>query len=121
MSSRTQKEFLEDILEASNRAMSYIEGMSYKEFLFDRKTQDAVIRTLEISGEATKHLSSELREQYTLIPWKNMAGVRDKLIHHYFGVNFDIIWQIVTEELPRISTHIKQILEDGSPSDVEQE
>lgn len=110
MSSRTEREFLADILEASRRASSYVAGMSYDEFLADLKTQDAVIRTLEIVGEATKQLSSELRERYPAIPWKNMAGMRDKLIHDYFGVNLDIVGEIVSDELPAVAVEVGQIL-----------
>ncbi len=112
MSSRGEREFLGDILEAAQRAMAYVAGMSYAEFLQDKKTQDAVIRTLEIAGEATKRVSLELREQNPAIPWRNMAAVRDKLIHDYFGVNFDIVWQIVTKELPDVATQIQRILDE---------
>lgn len=84
--------------------------MSYDKFSEDIKTQDAVVRTLEIVGEATKRLSPALREQHPEMPWKDMAGVRDKLIHDYFGVNFDIVWQIVTEELPPVAVRVERIL-----------
>lgn len=110
MSSRSDREFLEDIQEAIRRADFYIDGMSFEEFLADLKTQDAVIRTLEVIGEATKRLSSETRERHPHVPWKNMAGVRDKLIHDYFGVNFDIVWQIVHDELPAIKAVVGQLL-----------
>jgi uncharacterized protein with HEPN domain len=110
MSSRTDREFLEDILEAIRRSALYIDNMDYEEFCDDTKTQDAVIRTLEIIGEATKRLSWELRNRHANLPWRNMASVRDKLIHGYFGVNLDIVWQIVTNELPEIAPKIEQIL-----------
>ena len=111
MSSRSDQEFLEDIQEAIRRADDYVAGMSYTDFLVDLKTQDAVIRALEIVGEATKRLSIETRERYSTVPWKSMAGVRDKLIHDYFGVNFDIVWQIVHDELPKVGVKIGQILD----------
>jgi len=111
MSSRSDQEFLEDIQEAIRRADDYVAGMSYTDFLVDLKTQDAVIRALEIVGEATKRLSIETRERYSTVPWKSMAGVRDKLIHDYFGVNFDIVWQIVHDELPEVGVKIGQILD----------
>lgn len=110
MSSRTDRDFLSDILEAIRRARLYVDGMGYDQFLADIKTQDAVIRALEVVGEATKRLSSTVREQHSLLPWKSMAGVRDKLIHDYFGVNLDVVWQIVTEELPPIGQQMEKIL-----------
>ncbi len=84
--------------------------MDYEAFLADFKTQDAVIRNLEIIGEATKNLSEELRNRYSEVPWKAMAGVRDRLIHRYFGVNLDIVWQIVSNELPPLTMLIDEIL-----------
>ncbi|MEM7532617.1 MAG: DUF86 domain-containing protein [Chloroflexota bacterium] len=110
MSNRSEEEFLADILEATMRAISYIDGISYEEFIGDQKSQDAVIRTLEIAGEATKRLSFELRESYSSIPWKSMAGLRDKLIHDYFGVNLEIVWTVVDNELPAVVNQIQEIL-----------
>ena len=91
MSERSDSDFLRDIQEAVRRIRMYTDAMSYDRFLADIKTQDAVIRNLEIIGEATKSLSTELREKYPGMPWKGMAGIRDRLIHHYFGVNLDIV------------------------------
>ncbi len=85
--------------------------MTYEAFLADIKTQDAVIRNLEIIGEATKGLSAELRANYADVPWRGMAGVRDRLIHHYFGVNLDIVWQIAGSELPEVASQIQEVLE----------
>ncbi len=84
--------------------------MSYEEFLNDIKTQDAVVRNLEIIGEAIKNISKGLKKKYPQIPWKDLSGVRDKLIHHYFGVNLDIVWNIVKEELPEVISQIEEIL-----------
>lgn len=91
--------------------------MTYEQFLRDTKTQDAVIRNLEILGEATKGLSAQLREQYPSMPWKGMAGIRDRLIHHYFGVNLDIVWGIVTMELPTLESQIGEILQSEQGSE----
>jgi uncharacterized protein with HEPN domain len=84
-----------------------------KAFVDDVKTQDAVIRNLEILGEATKNLSPELRAKNPMIPWRSMAAARDRLIHDYFGTNIDIVWQIATVELPQVSQQLKT-LEDTS-------
>jgi uncharacterized protein with HEPN domain len=111
MSKRSDRDFLVDIQEAIRRITIYTTGITYETFLADIKTQDAVVRNLEIMGEATKSLSITLRARYPLLPWKGMAGVRDRLIHHYFGVNFDIVWPIVTLELPVGATQIEEILQ----------
>ncbi|WP_448545860.1 HepT-like ribonuclease domain-containing protein [Roseiflexus sp.] len=104
MSKRTDREYLYDIREAIRRIKAYIGGMTWSSFLEDTRTQDAVIRNLEVIGEATKNLSTGVRQRYTSIPWRNMAGVRDRLIHHYFGVNLDVIWEIVTNELDKVES-----------------
>jgi uncharacterized protein with HEPN domain len=114
MSERTDKDFLIDIREAINRVIAYTAGMSYAVFLTDLKTQDAVIRNMEIIGEAAKNLSHELRTKYPTIPWKSMAGMRDRLIHHYFGVNLDVVWHIANSELPAFISQLEAI-EDNAP------
>jgi uncharacterized protein with HEPN domain len=110
MSKRADTDFLNDSKEAILRINVYVENLSYEEFLNDIKTQDAVVRNLEIIGEAIKNISEELKEKYSRVPWKDLAGVRDKLIHHYFGVNLDIVWNIVKEELPEIILQLEAIL-----------
>ena len=112
MSKRTDREFLSDIQEAIRRIRKYTAEMTYQDFLNDTKTQDAVIRNLEIIGEATKKLSDDLREKYPHLPWKEMAGMRDRLIHHYFGVNLDIVWQIVADELPAVASDLQGLLRE---------
>ena len=82
MSKRTDQEFLSDIREALQRIRAYAAGMTYESFVVDSKTQDAVIRNLEILGEATKNLSDQLRAKYPIVPWRSMAAARDRLIHH---------------------------------------
>jgi uncharacterized protein with HEPN domain len=114
MSERRDKDFLMDIREAINRVITFTTGMSYAAFLTDLKTQDAVIRNMEIIGEAAKNLSHVLRTKYPAIPWKSMAGMRDRLIHHYFGVNLDIVWQIAVSELPKVDSQL-EVIEDNTP------
>jgi uncharacterized protein with HEPN domain len=111
MSERADDDFLRDIREAVRRIKTYTDAMTYDRFLADIKTQDAVVRNLEVIGEATKSLSTGLREKYPDVPWKGMAGVRDRLIHDYFGVNLDIVWDIVTVELPALESQIEAILQ----------
>jgi uncharacterized protein with HEPN domain len=111
MSKRTDREFLSDIREALQRISAYVAGMTYESFVADSKTQDAVIRNLEILGEAAKNLSNELRAKYPSVPWRSMAGARDRLIHHYFGTNLDIVWQIATVELPQVASQLETVEE----------
>lgn len=94
MSKRDDREFVQDIKEAARRIELYLGGMSYRDFLKDLRTQDAVVRNLEIMGEAAKKISRALKTEYPDIPWKSLAGVRDRLIHEYFGVNYEIVWTI---------------------------
>jgi uncharacterized protein with HEPN domain len=114
MSERADRDLVGDIQEAIRRIATYTAGMTEEAFMADVKTQDAVIRNLEILGEATKNLSEEFRARYSHIPWKNMAGVRDRLIHHYFGINPDIVWQIVVAELPDVITALDEVVDDDT-------
>jgi uncharacterized protein with HEPN domain len=96
------------MLESIHRITTYIAGMTYESFVTDTKTQDAVIRNLEILGEATKNLTEETRAKYPNIPWSSMTKTRDRLVHHYFGVNLDIVWQVITLELPRLVAELQR-------------
>jgi uncharacterized protein with HEPN domain len=109
MSKRGDFELVCDIKEALGRIGGYIAGLSFDEFLKDVKTQDAVVRNLEVVGEAAKNLSEDFKAAHHLIPWKKLAGVRDRLIHHYFGVNFDIVWNIAKEDLPELMAQFEKI------------
>ena len=110
MSKRGNKEFLADIKEAIRRIKIYVKEIDYSKFLKDIIIQDAVIRNFEIIGEAVKNLTDELRDSYSNIPWKKIAGIKDKLIHHYFGVNLEILWTIINEELLDLEKQLNNIL-----------
>ncbi len=112
MFKRTDREFLSDILEAIHRIRAYTAGMTFEAFLKDTKTQDAVIRNLEIIGEATKRLSDEVRQRYPAVPWRSMAAVRDRLIHDYFGISLDVVWEIVSVELGEVALQVEGILRE---------
>jgi len=109
MSKRTDRDLIEDILICISKIGQYSHGFSYEDFVNDLKTQDAIIRNLEIIGEASKQISPELKDKYPSIPWKMIAGTRDKLIHGYFGVNIDIVWDIATIDIPVLERELKKI------------
>ncbi|WP_319508197.1 DUF86 domain-containing protein [uncultured Methanolobus sp.] len=92
--------FLIHILDAINQIEEYTTGVIYEEFLEKRLIQDAVVRQLEIIGEATKNLSSNTTEKNPHVPWKEIAGMRDKLIHVYFGVDLEEVWNTITKDIP---------------------
>lgn len=88
-----------------------MEGISYENFVKDEKTSFAVIRCVEIIGEAAKHIPEAVCQKYPEIPWKDVAGMRDKVIHFYFGVNLERVWLVVKEDMPKIKPLIRKVLE----------
>ncbi len=113
MSERAPETLLRDILEAIRRIGDYSRGMVYDQFVDDTRTQDAVIRNLEIIGEAAKKIPDDVKAQLEQIPWRRIAGTRDRLIHDYFGVNLEIVWIIIQDELPALSPLLKEYLESN--------
>lgn len=108
---RTYKMYLDDILLSINRISEYIDGYTFVDFKKDYKTVDAVIRNFEVIGEAARNLSPEIKEQYTNVPWSEMYLLRNKISHEYFGVDYEIIWDIATNYLPENKSQIEAILE----------
>jgi len=104
--------YLRDILDNMNLAEEFVEDRAYDEFTEDRKTVYALLRCLEVVGEAAKNVPLSVRERYPAIPWKDMAGMRDRLIHLYFGVSHEKIWRAVKEDIPTIKPLIAQALRD---------
>ena len=102
--------YLGDILQAFRNAQRFVGRMSYEKFITDRKTISAVLRELEIAGEATKQLPASVRRKYPKIPWSDMAGMRDKLIHFYFGVDMEIVWETVKVRIPQLEPLIEDCL-----------
>ncbi|MEM7181460.1 MAG: DUF86 domain-containing protein [Spirochaetota bacterium] len=109
MGKRSQKQFIEDIRDSIEAILSYTSGMSFEEFSADRKTIDAVLRNLEVIGEAAKNISPELKAKYSSIDWRGMTGMRDKLIYGYFGINFTIVWKTIVDVLPVLLKEIEKI------------
>ena len=106
------KIFLNDILEAITSIEEFIGSKKYNEFVKDDKTSSAVLRKLEIIGEAVKHIPNEIRDEYPQIPWKSVAGLKDKLIHGYFTVDYKLVWGVIENRLPELKLIIIQIIKE---------
>ena len=104
-------DYLEDIFQAAIKAEKFVAGMRQAEFDDDDKTKYAVVRALEIIGEAAKRVPDTFRSRYSAVPWRSMAGMRDKLIHDYTGVDWEVVWKTVQEDVPEVKRLVKEILD----------
>ncbi|MBF0537735.1 MAG: DUF86 domain-containing protein [Nitrospirae bacterium] len=104
--------FIRDVLEYIEKTERFVAGMSYEDFSKDEKTSLAVIRCIEVMGESAKNIPDHVRDKYPQIPWKDMAGMRDIIVHAYFGIELKRIWEVVTVKLPPLKQHIRQVLDD---------
>ncbi len=111
---RDPKFFLNDILESIDRIEAYTKGLTEEGFENDDEAKDAVLRRLSVIGEATKNIPSRIKEENREVPWKLMSGLRDVLVHEYFGVRNDTIWRTLKEDLPGVKKQVKAILDSLS-------
>jgi uncharacterized protein with HEPN domain len=109
-SERIYSVYLQDMLDACLKAIHFISDKSFEEFARDEKTQFAVIRALEIIGEASKKIPQAFKEQTPEIPWRPIAGMRDKVIHDYMGVNQAVVWKTVIEDLPPLIEQLRKTI-----------
>jgi uncharacterized protein with HEPN domain len=110
MSKRPVELLLDDILQAIGRIEQYIKDLSFEAFSKDQKSVDAVVRNLEIIGEAANRLPDEFKEKYRQIEWHKVVGLRHRIVHEYFGIDIEIIWQILHKDLPELRDALSQII-----------
>lgn len=114
MKSRHDRLYLYDIIECCDRVAEYIIGVTEEDYQANTMLQDALVRNIEVIGEAVKNLSDVLKEAHTEIAWNQIARMRDKIAHHYFRINLDVVWKTATDDLPTLKPQIKAIYENIS-------
>jgi uncharacterized protein with HEPN domain len=114
---RTHSLYLNDINEAIERIEGYVKDLTFEEFSKNMLIIDAVVRNFEIIDEATKHIPTEMKKDHPVIKWKEMAGMRDKLAHEYFGVNIEILWKTAKNRLPTLKHLFKELLKDNTETE----
>ncbi|MHB9154497.1 MAG: HepT-like ribonuclease domain-containing protein, partial [Endomicrobiales bacterium] len=107
MKKRNYSDYLQDIVDSCSDVQEFIKGISYDDFVKDKKTKSATIRAIEVIGEAVKNIPAVFRSKHPGIPWKQIAGMRDKLIHEYFGVDTKVLWKTAKEDVPIIKDGFK--------------
>ena len=110
--SREYRFFLEDMRTSCEKVIQFTRHLNQAQFLADPKTYDAVMRNLEIIGEAAKHIPNEVRSQHPEVDWRRVAPFRDVAIHEYFGIDVDVVWDIVQNKLPALDKQIRQLLSE---------
>jgi uncharacterized protein with HEPN domain len=111
-STKDYSDYLNDIIQYARKAENFLEGVSLEAFKANEEKALAVIRALEVIGEAARSIPKQIRNKYPQVPWNEMTGMRDKLIHDYFGVNLMVVWRTVKEDLPLMTTAVSEMIAD---------
>lgn len=113
MSNRSANLLIEDILLSAQKIQRYTAGMNFEQFTVDEKTVDAVARNFEIIGEAANRLSDEFKSQHSQIDWSRIRGFRNRIVHDYFGIDYEIVWNIIQHFLPGLISDLRCVVEKG--------
>ena len=111
--SRVYLDYLQDMRDNARKAIDFSAGLNFQDFSRDEKTIYAVIRAVEVVGEAAANIPEDIRSQYAEIPWREIKGMRNKLVHQYFGINMEVVWQTIQEDLPMIINMIDTVIEQA--------
>jgi uncharacterized protein with HEPN domain len=109
---RGYKLFVRDILDAIDKIEQFVGDISYQEFIQDDKTSTAVVKKIEIIGEAIKNIPPAIRAKYRNIPWRDIVGMRNKISHGYFGIDYEIVWAVIKQKLPVLKAQVTQMLKE---------
>ena len=116
MTQRRPEDFLQDMVNYAEDATSFIADIDFATFEQDKRTTYAVVRAVEVVGEAAKNIPQSLKDQYPHVPWRSIAGMYDKVIHQYFGVDLQVLWDTVQQDIPPLKAAISQVLADLASS-----
>ncbi|MDH7577976.1 MAG: DUF86 domain-containing protein [Bacillota bacterium] len=111
-SKRVYTDYLRDMIEYAGKAVQFMQGVAFNDFQGNDEKIFAVVRALEVIGEAARHIPRSLRDKYPQVPWRKIIGMRDKVVHDYFGVDLEVVWRTVHEELPKMQKAVSQVLAD---------
>jgi len=114
---RDVRDYLEDILNECDYLIKKSKVIKYNEFIINEDLKRAFVRSLEVIGEASKKISHYIREKCPNVNWRDIAGMRDKLIHEYFGVDYEVVWKTITEDVPSLSAEVSRILDLEAKND----
>lgn len=109
---RTNKHYFKDILEYAKTALDFIKNVNYEEFILDKKIVFATVRALEVIGESSNRISDEIKEKYPNLPWTEMRGLRNRIIHNYDDIDYTIIWNVLKNEIPKLIMQIEEIINE---------
>jgi uncharacterized protein with HEPN domain len=116
MPDRDMSLYYRDVLDSGNAIMDFVKDISFEEFCSDRKTYSAVIREFEVIGEAVGNIPGEVKQRYSDVEWQDIKDFRNLLIHEYFGIDLEIVWKIIQEDLPTLIKAVKTILSESGDS-----